>query len=139
MNELAPHQAGAIAFRSGTHSSYNPYPFRTQDWLEWISGFDEAREDAQDECFVQQWAQNIINQLDGIGCDWGMRLIKLIDGVSTYEARVGECVREFDNTDDLYEWVAETKNENKLRLLIDALVQSAASGGDTLTPASAKS
>ncbi|MBB4000551.1 hypothetical protein [Aureimonas pseudogalii] len=34
-------QAGASAARDGTPRSHNPHPVESEDWLNWMDGFDQ--------------------------------------------------------------------------------------------------
>lgn len=50
-----------------------------------------------------------------------LQLVRLVDGVSTYRAEVGDEAKEFELTDDAYEWIGEKKRELQARDVFRAI------------------
>ncbi|WP_156332464.1 hypothetical protein [Rhodopseudomonas sp. AAP120] len=67
--------------------------------------------------------EQVVNAIESAEISWKMRLTRLVDGVETYELVYSDGTRlEFDNTDDAYEHIAQTKRLKAARAAIRALL-----------------
>jgi hypothetical protein len=70
---------------------------------------------------VSEEISSLAEEVDACNLPYSMELVRLVDGVSTYELCINGEVREFGDLDDLYEHVRIAKANAKAEVITKAL------------------